>query len=279
MPQTTATIGVTGTSAHQISYGDWSDIINYEHTSGDCKVRINSIVNESDVATDLYGTLTINYELEDDRNGEIASVKFLYSTSGSAGPYVDMDEAVGGSSEGTNNLSTSLTGQDHIFEWNTVTSLGIDYKGNVHVKLRAYDRTNFIGDYMESEILLITIDNAPRKPVITYPTEGWFEKNETPYIKGTIPDPRSGYSNLHIKLDIATDSSFNDIELSLASAIDQTGWEYYDGAAWNDIPVAGIPVAATPALVGKEWKVTLQTEDALTIGQKYIRASCGGILV
>jgi len=278
-PETSPTISVTGTSAHSLSYGEWSDTISYELTSGNTKVRITSITNSSGDASDLYGNVTIDYELEDDRANEISSVKFLYSTTGSGGPYLEMDEYTGGDSEGGNNLSTSLTGQSHTFDFDTVSSLGIDFKGNVYIKLRAYDRINFIGDIMESDIRLITIDNSPRECIITFPTEGYFDKNQTPYITGTIPDPRAGNSNLHVRVDIATDVNFDNIELSLASAIDLTGWEYFDDSTWQPIEVSGIPVVSDPTLIGNNWKITVQSENILTTGVKYLRASCGGILV
>lgn len=278
MPESTDTLTITGTSAHQISYGDWSASVNFETTTGDCKAVITSIENAVGGTDDYYQNITINYELENDREGD-ASIKALYSTGGENGAYSEMTEYSGGSSEGKNNLTTSDAGTAHVFDWDTVTDLGIDFKGTVWVKIRAYDRPNLIGDIMDSQIISLLVDNAPEAPVITFPTSGWFDKNTTQYVTGTIPDPKSGNSNLHIKIEIAADSSFDSIELTLESAVDQVGWEYYDGAAWNDLPVGGIPVAATPALIGETWKATIQTEDQLTTGQKYVRAAAGGILV
>lgn len=279
MPQSTPTIGVTGTSAHSLSYGNWSETTELEVTNGDIKVNIVSILNALGASDDLYNVLTITYTLEDDRVG-LASLKALYSTTGESGTYTDMVEYTGGSSDGTNNLSTSATGVTHTFDFDTVTTLGIDYKGTVWVKLRAYDRTNLIGDIMESGIVSILVDNAPLAPTITAPTDGWFDKNTTPQITGTIPNPKSGNSNLHVKIQVATDSSFDTVELTEESAIDQVGWEYSaDGSSWTDIPVSGIPIVATPSLIGKYWRYTIQTEDELTTGFKFIRASCAGILV
>lgn len=280
MPTTSPTIGVTGTSAHSLSYGAWSDDNNFEVTNGDCKVTITSILNALGTATDYYNVITFNYVLEDDRTGEIASIKPLYSVGGESGAYSEMTEYTGGSSEGKNNLSTSPTGVTHVFEWDTVTNLGIDFKGSVWIKFRAYDRINLIGDYMESGVTNFIVDNAPEAPVILLPVDNFFDKNTTPQIKGTIPDPKSGNSNLHIKIQVATDSSFDSIELTKESAVDQVGWEYSsDGTTWTDLPVSGIPIVATPALIGKYWRYTIQTEDELTIGAKYIRAAAAGILI
>lgn len=280
MPTTSPTIGVTGTSAHSLSYGAWSDDNNFEVTNGDCKVSITSIHNALGTTTDYYNILTFNYALEDDRTGEIASIKPLYSIGGEAGTYVEMTEYVGGSSQGKNNLSTSPTGVAHVFEWNTVTDLGIDFNGTVWVKIRAFDRTNLIGDYMESGIINIIVDNAPVAPVILLPVDNFFDKNTTPQIKGTIPDPKSGNSNLHIKIQIASDSTFDSVELTKESAVDQIGWEYSaDGSSWTDLPVSGIPLVATPSLIGKYWRYTIQTEDKLTTGYKFVRAAAGGIII
>lgn len=280
MPESADTLTVTGTSAHSLSYGAWSSTINFETSNGDTKVVIDSIENAVGGTSDLYATLTINYTLTDDRTGEIASIKALYSIGGEAGAYTEMAEDTTGDSEGTNNLSTSAAGETHTFDFDTVTSLGIDFKGTIWVKIRAYDRINLIGDTMDSQIISILVDNSPSFPVITSPTDGWFDKNTTIPIIGTIPDPRAGNSDLHVKVEIASDSSFTDIELTLESAIDQVGWSYSsDGITWTDLPVSGIPVVATPALIGKWWRVIPNTEDGLSQGNKYTRACCAGILV
>jgi len=279
-PITTPTLSVTGTAAHSISFGELSPVRNYEVTSGNCKVDIVTITNAIGGITDLYANITFTYTLHDDRAG-LASLKCLYSTTGESGAYSEMTEYTGGSSDGKNDLTTSAAGTTHTFDWATVTDLGIDFKGTVYVKFRAFDRVDFIGDTMESGIRPILINNAPLAGVIVMPIEDFFDKNTTPQIVGTIPDPKSGNSDLHIKLEIARDEGFTDIELTLESAVDQIGWEYDTSGSggWVDLPVSGIPVSSTPALIGRQWRVTVATDSELTTGQKYLRFSAGGILV
>jgi len=252
--------------ARSLSYGDASSSVSLEVTQGNCKVVIISSSGE-------YGDITLNYTLEDDREGT-ASIKPLYSTGGA---FAEMTDA-GGSSEGKRTLATSASGTSHVFIWDTVTDLGIDYKGKATVKIWAYDRDDLIGDYNEAPALPLTIDNAPEAPVISSPTTGFFDKNTTPSIEGNIPNPKAGNSNLHIKIEIGNDENFDSIESTFESVLDQTGWEYYTGAAWVAIPEAGIPIITTPALIGENWKFTLQTESELTEGQKFIRAYAGGVL-
>lgn len=251
--------------ASSISYSDYSDSVKLEVTNGDCKVRILSTEGE-------YGDITINYVLEDDREGT-ASIKPVYYYNNA---FLEMTDA-GGDSDGKLTLATSEEGTDHVFIWDTVVDLGIDYKGKVQIKIIAYDRDNLIGDIMETVLYNISVDNAPEAPVITSPVDGYFDKNTTPVIVGTIPDPKAGNSNLHFKIEIATEDTFTTIEKTFESVLDQTGWEYYNGAAWVAIPETGVPIVSDPTLIGESFRLTIQTEYKLAEGQKYIRAYAGGI--
>jgi hypothetical protein len=132
---------------------------------------------------------------------------------------------------------------------------------------------------MDAVQLQVAVDNAPDAGVIIAPVDGFFTKETTPMIEGTIPSHRAGYANMHIKVEIASDSAFSNIELTLESALDTTGWEYYDDANWIEIPATGIPIVSDNTLIGNHWRVYIQTSDELSVGAKYIRYSSGEISV
>jgi hypothetical protein len=275
LTDTAFSLGDTKTSAKTVTYGDVSASKSFEVTSGNCKVSIVSLLGEGLTTTDYWGDVIINYTLTDERSGA-ASLKPLYCTTGQTGTFSEMTDA-GGTSDGKNNLTTSPTGTAHDFLWNTVTDLGIDYKGNVWIKLRAYDRPSLIGDIMDSGINQINIDNAPDAPIITTPTDGFFDKNTTPQIVMIIPDMKAGNSDAHFKIELSTVADFATVAATYQSAVDQTGWEYSSDATWLSIPATGVPISGDGTLVGESVRYTIQTEDELTIGNKYIRAYAGGV--
>jgi len=270
LPASTYTVSDEYIAAALVYYGAYSATRTYNVPQGNCLVSITSIPTEDS------GDVTITYDLTDERSGA-ASVKFKYAFS-PTGTYYDMTDA-GGLSDGKLALTTSPTGTEHTFVWDTLTDLGTDFKGKLYVKLEAYDRNNYIGDYNVDTGSAIVIDNSPEAPTIVTPTDGYFDKNETPQIVGTIPHPKEAYSDLHMKVEIATDEGFGTIERTYESRNDQTGWEYDATGAggWTPILVTGIPVKTENALVGRQWRLTIQTEDRLSTGKKYIRAVAGGM--
>ena len=254
-----------------VNYSEASSSVIYEVTSGDCKVSLT-------IVTGTYGDITLTYTLEDDRGGVglgIASIKPQYAST-QGGSFSDMTKGTGGNNK--TNLATSATPTTYTFVWNTVADLGIDFKGRRYIKIIAYDRDDYIGDTTSTDIRAIDIDNAPDAPTITYPTSGYFSKDTTPQIIGTIPDMRAGNSDAHIKIEVSSDSNFGTIVKTFESNLDQTGWQYdSDGAgAWLNIPFTGIPIVTDPTLIGNSWRYTVQTEDELELGNKYLRAYCGG---
>lgn len=78
----------------------------------------------------------------------------------------------------------------------------------------------------------------------------------------TIP-PNRWDANLNFQIQIdKTNASFGDLEVNKFSWLD-AGFEYYDGATWQTVPVLGIP----PSAIGKNCRLSL----ALTPGTKYWR--------
>jgi hypothetical protein len=82
-----------------------------------------------------------------------------------------------------------------------------------------------------------------------------------PDLTGIVPSPTlaftmpSAKAAMHFWIELDTVASFDSGNyISLKSHLDQAGWEYWDGAAWQPIPQAGVPNSAA----GNEARHTLQ---------------------
>lgn len=266
MTETAWSSELDNTSPVTVVFGEVSSTYAVEITNGDVKPVITRI-------TDDIGDVTISYTLEDDRVGT-ASIKPMYSLTQS-GAFVEMTESDDVDSEGKITLSTSVTGQAHTFVWDAVTDLGKAYNETVWIKIRAYDRDSFIGDTMDSAEVPYDLNFAPAAGTIVSPTDGTFTKNTQLQIVGTIPDPVAGDSDMHIKIEIGTDAAFGTIEKTFDSRLGGGYWEYYDDANWIEIPATGIPIISDPTLIGNQWRFTIDSEEELVVGQKYIRFQAG----
>jgi hypothetical protein len=81
--------------------------------------------------------------------------------------------------------------------------------------------------------------------------------------------PETAQGNIHIKLQIATDSGFANVEREDTTLAQDWGvWEYYNGSNWVAYPSAGLP--QQPALT-TEARLTLQAPSELSEGIKYWR--------
>ena len=260
----------TKKTPREVVYGDNSSVNSYEVTEGNCKVRIISYNGTS-------GDITFTYVLENDREDN-ASILAEYSTTGIDGTWAAATSA--GGDDGTDDLTTSAEGTSHTYIWNTVTDLGVDYKGDAYFRITAYDRTNQIGSTVVSQSQKISVDNSPEAPTLVSPTDGYFDKDETPTFIFTIPDPRAGNSRLHFKIEIAQDQNFERIAYTFESRLDQAGWVYDStgSGGWVPIPFDGIDIPSDPSLIGNQVKFTVQTEDRLAIGTYYWRVVAGGVI-
>ena len=223
--------------------------------------------------TDLIGDILLAYTLEDDR-AQTASIIPQYSTDGGT-TFSTMTDQGGG--DGTTGLTTSITGQSHTFEWDTVTDLGLDFKGDVLIRIKAFDQDTLLGDFEFSAEHKLQIDNAPLISSLVSPIDGFFDKNETPTFVFLLPDPSAGNSAMHVKLEIDIDTSFlSDALITFESRLDQVGWEYdSDGAgAWLPIPAPGIPSGST---VGRQVRFTVQTPEKLSKATLFWRVTFGGV--
>jgi len=251
-------------------YGTDATAYTLKITRANCLSSISS-------TSGTYGSVTITYTLTNDR-ATTCSIRPYYSVDGGAN-WTEMTKGTGGDAKTA--LSTSASGTSHTFVWNTYDNMGNDWVGDVSMKIRAYDRDNYIGDWADSQWLTLTINNAPDAPTLVTPTDGFFQKDATVEFKTQIPadnNPSGSYSVLHAKIEVDVTSGFDSSSfVAFESRLDQSGWEYEDaGGSWIAITASGIPVAT--ALVGNSVRYTVDEEDKLARTSLYWRASFGGVV-
>lgn len=277
-----ATSRTTRTSK-SVVYGDVSSVVDFDITFGNIIPKISS------VPTDLTGDIVINYTLTS-TNSISGRIDPQYSV-GIGGTDGNWQTATsGGSDSGTTSLASSPSGTALTFNWDTVTDLGKDFLGTVYFRILAYDNTSANqGDFIISEEIKLVVDNAPTAATIVKPSSGDFSKLETPQVVFEIPDTVEGNSDMHCKVEFDTVNTFDSSDLTVfESRNDQVGWEYdsddsYNpstdaGGAWVTFPFGGIPITATPALIGYHARLTVQTEDRLKQATWFVRVTCGGVL-
>lgn len=235
--------------------------------------------------SDVIGDITLTYSLKNPR-ANTASIRPQYSKDGGI-TFSTMTSA--GGDDGVNSLTTSSGGTSHTFKWNTVTNLGIDFKGAVEIRIQAFDLASQGGDFEFSEQHKLNIDNAPLVSTLVSPISSFFDKNETPLLIFIIPNPSEGNSDMHAKLELDSDSGFNSSELQIIeSRNDQTGWEYdandtynastKSGGKWLAFPAGGIPIIATAALIGNHARYRIQTPNKLLLRSWNWRITFGGVI-
>ena len=271
MTETSWSDGATITSPVEVNYGTTSESRQLEVTEGNTKITIDSI-------TPLYGDVTISYTLENDES-DISSIKPEYSTNGTT--YYEMTSA--GGDDGVATLATDTDENDGIsydFIWDTATDLGLDYNASVYIRIKVYDKDARKGSIITSSREKKTIDNTPEAPTLVSPTASYFRKDETPVFVFTIPNPKAGNSILHFKIEVDSQSTYDSgDEIAFESYADQVGWEYKDESAnWIAIPVGGVDIISTPALIGNQVRYTVQTDNRLDTGNYYWRATAGGVV-
>ena len=268
---TAFSIGGSGVTPRPIYYGTYSDANSLEITRGNCIPAIQT-------APETYGWITVTYTLRDARTSA-SSIRLYYSIDGGT-TFSSCAESFDTLSDGETGLTTSVSGVTHMFSWNSYGDLGNDYVGDVIIKIRAYDRDNYIGDYVDSQNFNIYLNNAPLAPSLITPTDGYFQKDDTPIFVGTIPEdnnPMGMYSKVHVRLEIDTSESFNSNDLVIfESRVDQTGWEYKNVSDnWEAIPINGLQMR--PDIVGNYVRFVVPTEDRLDREKLYWRIVFGGV--
>ncbi len=259
----------SATVAKSIYYGQYSEYNSLKITRGNCLVSINFI-------SGTYGDITISYTLYNDRE-TVCSMRLYYSTDDGT-TFTEGTKGTGGNEK--TSLSTTSAGTSYSFVWNSYTDVGKDFVGDVILKIRAYDRNNYIGDYTESQLKIVSISNAPSAPTLVTPIDSYFQKDDTPEFIFTIPsdnNPTSLYSKVHAKLEIDTTKDFNSDGLKVfESRLDQTGWEFVnDEGNWEQIPSDGIQLR--PDIIGNQVRFILPTEDRVERDVVYWRVVFGGV--
>lgn len=271
MPVTESSFGSTeqGVTAQSVSYGTPSASRQYETTVGNCKVTITDPTSGT-----KSDQVTFTYTLEDDR-AATASIKPEYSLN-NGGTWSEATKGTGGDNK--TGLATSASGTSHTFVWNSATDLSLDARVDVLFRIRAYDQDNYLGSVLSSSNVKLTIDNAPAQMTLVSPTDGYFDKNQTPTFIGVVPNPIAGNSKLHFKIEFSDDNTFSS-PTSFESRNDQTAWQYDSNGSgnWTALPAAGLDVPGDPTLIGRQIRFTIQQEDYLTPQIRHWRMTCGGV--
>ena len=90
------------------------------------------------------------------------------------------------------------------------------------------------------------------KPIWTTPAD-LVAISALPEFLFTIPDMGG---TMHFEMELDTSSGFNTVDYQdFRSDLDQTGWDYWNGAAWVPVPVGGVP----NIYAGNEARYTVQT--------------------
>ena len=278
MPSTSFTTGKEVTSALEIVYGDVSDNINIEIAHGNVKVEISTATDDAGnnfPDDQLYGDVTITYSLSSYQVTK-GSIDIEYSLS-SDGTYNDCTRQ-GSEGDAITPLVVSQNGTEHTFVWDSATDLGDHFRGPVFLRIRAYDRINQNGDFNSSNIIKIKINNAPAAPTINSPISGSFLKDQTPEIIFTIADSLAGNARVHFRVEIDTDDTFKTDNLKVWESSNSQHLKcfYYDSdgaGTYLPVPSTGVDLIADPTLINNNVKFIIPTQDALSLGQYYVRVT------
>lgn len=284
MAETSQTIATSIKTAKTVVYGTASNSVTLEIPQGNVKVSITAIVDDDGnnhfSGQSLIGDVTITYTLTS-YESTTASIDIEYGNDYN-GSFSNCTRQ-GSEGDAKTPLTVSQGGTSHTFVWDTATDLGKYFRGSIYLRIKAYDRMSYNGDFNMSQIISLNILNTPSAPTISQPTSSKFDKNQTPEIIFDIPDPKAGNSNLHFKVEMDTDSSFGSSNLKVWESRNSQHREcfYYDSdgvGTYLVVPEAGIDIAADPTLIGNNVKFTPPSEDALSKGTWYIRATAGDVV-
>jgi len=115
-------------------------------------------------------------------------------------------------------------------------------------------------------LLLRNAGGAPPVPVWSTPADT-VTMSAFPALAFTIPALGSA---MHFGMQLDTAATFDTGSLrDLMTTTDQTGWEYWDGAAWQAFPVGGV----NQSYAGNDARHTVQT--TLGSGTWYRRVRAG----
>jgi len=202
-------------------------------------------VDITDPTTTQSGNVTITYTLTD-ANSDTCSITVQFSEDGGSS-FSSATEGTGG--DGTSGLSSSPTGTEHTFVWDTNTDIGIDDQSDIQIKITPHDglvsgtadtTSNFRVDNNNDPTLTYTGESNYTTSYV-YPTSAYENDiytfrvcytdldNQAPTeIQVWIDNDQDGEYSLEEKYDMAdvdgSDSDYTDGKLYYKSiAMDTTG--------------------------------------------------------
>jgi len=243
----------------QLDWGEQSDELEREITTGNTKVKSDtSSGTETEITVSgTYGDITLTYTLINN-DSTTSRIAVEYSEDGTN--WAAATEGTGG--DGTTGLTTSPTGVQHTYVWDSYTDAGASEKkeNTCYLRITPYDASPTGGDAGATRTSpAFTVNNRPVKITLLNADGYTFDKDTTPVFEAVMGSIRGG-SKLYHRIKI-WDKDDN-LELNKSSAIDQTGWEYEDSpGSWNSVGVNGVD----PAHVDGTNKIryTVQASDAL----------------
>jgi hypothetical protein len=245
----------------ELESGGDSNTLNYECTTGQCKVSGVTITGTSKVVTIAYTLTKINTPATKN------NVKIHFSTDGVTYTDITTAGAIGGD---VTSLTASVAGTANSNTWSTCLTVGNSYRGTVYIKIVPYD-TATAGNAGDGLATSASIDNRPSSVTIAeYDGFAW-DDDTTPEIIADMADIVCG-DYLFFICEI-TNATTGALIQSNCSAYTTAGWQYEQDHAghpetWTTPTLAGIPAAyVPPTLTGNRVMYTVQT--ALTQGVTY----------
>jgi len=103
------------------------------------------------------------------------------------------------------------------------------------------------------------------KPIWTTPADA-VAIIPSPELQFIMPDMGG---TMHFELELDTVTTFNSVNLQdFRSDLNQTGWDFWNGAAWVPVPPTGVPAI----YAGNEARYTVQTPLSSTTWCRRVRA-------
>jgi hypothetical protein len=157
--------------------------------------------------------------------------------------------------------NVSKTGVTRMLLCSDRTVSGTTPTGYEYVIVKPADTTGTTSDPK----LTVTHAAGSTGPTWTTPADT-VSISTTPSLAFTIPTAAAAQ---HFQMQLDTANTFDTGNLrDLNSHTDQTGWEYWDGAAWQAVPAGGV----STTYIGNDARHTVQTALSATTWYRRVRA-------